>query len=59
MAKFTAKCPECDVEIELEDPVEKEIIECGECGAELEVDKIEGKEVQLVVAETEGEDWGE
>jgi len=59
MVKVKGKCPECDAEIELEDPVEKEIVDCEECGAELEVEKIEGNTATLVVAETEGEDWGE
>lgn len=52
-------CPECGAEIELDDPVEKEVIECEECGAELEVAKIDGDEVVLEVSESEGEDWGE
>ena len=52
-------CPECGTEIEIEDPVEKEVIECEECGVELEVAKIEGDKITFEVAETEGEDWGE
>ncbi|MHA1836296.1 MAG: lysine biosynthesis protein LysW [Candidatus Odinarchaeia archaeon] len=57
MAK--GNCPECEVEIEIEDPVEKEVVECEECGVELEVAKIEGDKIIFELAETEGEDWGE
>ena len=52
-------CPECDAEIELEDPVVREVVECAECGVELEVESIDGEKVKLVVAELQGEDWGE
>ncbi|WEU40514.1 MAG: sulfonate ABC transporter [Candidatus Odinarchaeum yellowstonii] len=52
-------CPECGAEIEIEDPVEKEIVECEECGVELEVSKVDGDEVEFELAESEGEDWGE
>ena len=57
--KVMAVCPECDARIELEDPVVREVIECGECGVELEIESIEGEKVNLVVAELQGEDWGE
>ena len=54
-----ATCPECGVDIELEDPVVREIVECSECGAELEVSALKEKSAELVVAELEGDDWGE
>jgi alpha-aminoadipate carrier protein LysW len=57
MAK--GNCPECEAEIELDDPVEGEVIECEECGVDLQVSKIEGNKIIFDVAETEGEDWGE
>ena len=57
--KVKAVCPECDAEIELEDPVVREVVECSECGAELEIESIDGERIKLVVAELQGEDWGE
>ncbi|MEX2707105.1 MAG: lysine biosynthesis protein LysW [Candidatus Freyarchaeota archaeon] len=53
------KCPECGAELDLEDPVIREIVECPDCGSELEVVSIENDKVELKVAELEGEDWGE
>ena len=52
-------CPECDAEIELEDPVEGEVVECEECGVDLQVSNLKGDKITFEVAETEGEDWGE
>jgi len=52
-------CPECDAEIEVDDPVIREVVECPECGAELEVVEIEGERVKFSVVEMKGEDWGE
>ncbi|MEM1657611.1 MAG: lysine biosynthesis protein LysW [Candidatus Jordarchaeales archaeon] len=57
MAK--GNCPECDAEIEIEDPVIREVVECPDCGAELEVVKIEGDKIEFSVVEIKGEDWGE
>ena len=54
-----ATCPECSADIELEDPVIREIVECSECGAELEVSALKDASAKLVVAELEGDDWGE
>ena len=53
------KCPECGADLDLEDPVVREIVECPECGAELEVVSVEKNKVALKTAEIEGEDWGE
>ena len=57
--KINTKCPECDADIELEDPVIREVTECSECGTELEVVKVTDKEVKVQIAELQGEDWGE
>lgn len=54
-----AACPECGGDIELEDPVVREIVECSECGAELEVSALQDESAELIVAELEGDDWGE
>ena len=40
-------CPECDAEIEVDDPVIREVVE------------IEGERVKFSVVEMKGEDWGE
>ncbi len=56
---LTAKCPICDAELKLVDPVIREVVECIDCGSELEVVEVNGKEVVLTEAELEGEDWGE
>ena len=53
----TAECPECFGEIELEDVMQNEIIQCSDCGADLEVIKIEP--ITLELAPEEEEDWGE
>ena len=53
------KCPECDGDIEVKEVIEGEIISCNDCGAELEVSKKKDGSIELKVAETEGEDWGE
>jgi len=31
--KLSAKCPECDAELQLEDVIEGEIVVCSDCGA--------------------------
>lgn len=52
------KCPECDAIIVTPDNVEVgEVIVCPECSIELEVKNIDPME--LVVAESSDEDWGE
>lgn len=57
-AGLTAKCPECEGDVNLAAGVEKgEIVPCPECGAELEV--AEQDPIQLRVAPEEEEDWGE
>ncbi len=52
-----ANCPECDARIELQDPMQGEIVTCPDCGAELEV--IELEPLTLELAPEEEEDWGE
>ncbi len=54
---MTAKCPECDAQITLAKPMRGEIIVCEDCGAELEV--VKENPLQLDLAPTEEEDWGE
>ncbi|MGC8937089.1 MAG: lysine biosynthesis protein LysW [Candidatus Methanomethylicaceae archaeon] len=53
------KCPECDGDIEVKEVIEGEILSCNDCGAELEVSKKKDGSIELKVAESEGEDWGE
>ena len=54
----TVSCPECVVEITLEDNVEQgEIIVCPDCGVDLEIISLEPPVVEL--APMEQEDWGE
>ena len=58
MAKvMTAKCPECDAELELNDVMEGEIVVCSDCGVDLEVVSLSPLTLQL--APMEEEDWGE
>ncbi len=55
-----ARCPDCDVEIEVpEDVMKGEIISCPSCGLELEVTEIKANSVELKELGIEGEDWGE
>ena len=59
---ITAKCPDCDSELNVPCNVEKgEILSCPGCGLELEVKKITGggESVDLQGLTIEGEDWGE
>jgi alpha-aminoadipate carrier protein LysW len=55
--EVTAKCPECDAEITLNDVMEGEIVVCPDCGVDLEVTSLEP--VTLDLAPMEEEDWGE
>ncbi|MCY4080619.1 MAG: lysine biosynthesis protein LysW [Caldilineaceae bacterium] len=52
-----AECPECFGEVELNDVMENEIVQCGECGVDLEVIGLDP--VALDLAPEEDEDWGE
>jgi len=54
------ECPECLAKIDVPDDVLiGEILECPDCGIELEVCKIEGRKVEVRIAASEEEDWGE
>jgi alpha-aminoadipate carrier protein LysW len=55
--QLTAKCPECDAQLQLEDVIEGEIIVCSDCGVDLEVVSLDP--VTLELAPMEEEDWGE
>jgi len=50
-------CPECAAEIELNDPLEGEILDCPDCGVELEITSVDPLNLEL--APEEEEDWGE
>jgi alpha-aminoadipate carrier protein LysW len=53
-----AECPECGVEIGLEDgTLVGEILQCSDCGVELEVIKLDPPSLELCPEEEE--DWGE
>ena len=55
-----AKCPDCDVELDVPEDTEKgEIVSCPGCGLELEVKQVKGGCVALQELTIEGEDWGE
>ncbi len=56
---FIASCPVCGAEINLTDPVVREVVECSDCGTELEVVEINNDKIVLAEAELEGEDWGQ
>lgn len=53
----TAECHECFGEIELNDVMQNEIVQCSECGVDLEIIALEP--VTLELAPEEDEDWGE
>ena len=55
--KRSAKCPECDAEIDLSGVVLNEIVVCSDCGVDLEVVKLDPPMLEL--APMEAEDWGE
>lgn len=57
MATFVAECPECGATVQLQDPVESELVTCPECGVELEVVSLDPPRLDL--APEEEEDWGE
>lgn len=56
-ASGTAECPECFGEIELNDVMQHEIVQCPDCGADLEVTGLDP--ITLDLAPEEEEDWGE
>ena len=55
----TAECPECGGAISFTSaPVLHQLIKCADCGAELAVTSVDPV-VELALAPTEAEDWGE
>jgi alpha-aminoadipate carrier protein LysW len=50
-------CTECGADLEVGGVVVGEILQCGDCGVELEVLSVEP--IELGLAPTEEEDWGE
>jgi len=50
-------CPECAADLELNDILVGEIVQCAECSVELEV--LDVDPVMLGLAPAEEEDWGE
>ena len=54
---LTAKCPECDADIDLTGSVKNEIIVCPDCGVDLEVINLTPPTLEM--APMEAEDWGE
>ncbi len=56
---ISLKCPECDADIMIpSDSVKGEIVSCQDCGQSYEITELDNT-LQLKVAETVGEDWGE
>lgn len=45
---MTGRCPECDFEIDIDDPEVGEILDCPECGVELEVIGIKPLEFSII-----------
>lgn len=56
-AAIQTACIECGADLELEDVVQGEIVQCQECGVELEILNLEP--IELGLAPAEEEDWGE
>ena len=54
---FEAVCPECEGDVQLDNPMEGEIVPCAYCGADLEVVSLDPMSLDL--APEEEEDWGE
>ena len=55
---MNAECPECGGTIVFKSaPLKNELIRCPDCGAELEVTVLDP--IELALAPTEEEDWGE
>ena len=54
------KCLECDADMDIpDDLIDGEIINCSDCGMDFEANIKENQEIELRIAEIEGEDWGE
>lgn len=51
------ECVECLNPLNIEDPLQGEIVDCPDCGAELEV--VDRDPVELDLAPEIEEDWGE
>jgi alpha-aminoadipate carrier protein LysW len=54
---MSATCPECEAEIQLDNPMRGEIVSCPDCGADLEVTSV--NPLTLEVAPMAEEDYGE
>lgn len=60
MKMKTAKCPDCDSELDVSDEVLRgEVLSCPCCGLELEIVEVNGDTVEVRELIIEGEDWGE
>lgn len=55
---LTAKCPDCDADIDIGNAQEHEVLSCPSCALEFEVKKEKGV-ISLQELVIEGEDWGE
>ena len=55
---LTAKCPDCDADIDIANAEEHEVMSCPSCALEFEVKKEKGT-ISLQELVIEGEDWGE
>ena len=56
---MTGRCPECDFEVEIDDPEVGEILDCPECGVELEVISIDPLEFSIISDDEllDGDEW--
>ena len=58
--KIKVECQECGADIGIpEDAVVGEIVTCPDCGGEFEITSKITDKVELMPAETVGEDWGQ
>lgn len=58
---YLSRCPECDFDLRVEDPVPDEVLVCEDCGLNLAVVAVDAAAatLELRLTETRAEDWGE
>ena len=54
---MTTECPECAADLQLNDVLTGEIVQCADCSAELEILSLQP--LSLGLAPAVEEDWGE
>lgn len=58
---YRSRCPECDFDLQVEDPARDEVLVCEDCGLNLAVVALDpvAATLELRLSETRAEDWGE